>query len=41
MRRIADASAVSLLSFVQDSIEPGSVVHTDAWLGYESLGWRG
>jgi len=40
MRRIADASAASLLSFVQDSIEPGSVVHTDAWLGYESLGWR-
>jgi transposase-like protein len=40
MRRIADASAASLLSFVQDSIAPGSVVHTDAWLGYESLGWR-
>lgn len=40
MRRIMDASAASLLSFVQDSIEPGSVVHTDAWLGYESLGWR-
>jgi len=40
MRRIADPSAASLLSFVQASIEPGSVVHTDAWLGYESLGWR-
>jgi len=40
MRRIADASTASLLSFVQDSIEPGSVVHTDAWLGYESLGGR-
>jgi len=40
MRRIADASAASLLAFVQNSIEPGSVVHTDAWLGYESLGWR-
>ena len=40
MRRIADASTASLLSFVQGSIEPGSVVHTDAWLGYESLGWR-
>jgi transposase-like protein len=41
MRRITDASAASLLSFVQDAIEPGSIVHTDAWLGYEPLGWRG
>jgi transposase-like protein len=37
MRRIADASAASLMPFVRDSIEPGSVVHTDAWLGYEPL----
>lgn len=37
MRRIADASAASLMPFVQDSIEPGSLVHTDAWLGYEPL----
>jgi transposase-like protein len=37
MRRIADASATSLLPFVRDSIEPGSVVHTDGWLGYEPL----
>jgi len=41
MRRIPDASAASLLSFVRDAIEAGSIVHTDAWLGYESLGWRG
>jgi len=41
MRRITDASAASLLLFVQDAIEPGSIVHTDAWLGYEPLGWRG
>ena len=41
MRRITDASAASLLSFVQEAIEPDSIVHTDAWLGYESLGWRG
>ena len=38
MRRIADASAASLMPFVQDSVEPGSVVHTDGWLGYEPLG---
>ena len=37
MRRIADASAASLMPFVLDSIEPGSVVHTDAWLGYDPL----
>lgn len=37
MRRIADASAASLMPFVRDSIEPGSVVHTDGWLGYEPL----
>jgi transposase-like protein len=37
MRRIADASAHSLISFVQESVEPGSVVHTDGWLGYEPL----
>ncbi|MGH7868594.1 MAG: IS1595 family transposase [Candidatus Dormibacteraceae bacterium] len=37
MRRIADASAASLIPFVQDSIEPGSIVHTDGWLGYEPL----
>ena len=41
MRRIADASAANLLPFVQDSIEPGSIVHTDAGVGYESLGWSG
>lgn len=37
MRRVADASAVSLIPFLQDSTEPSSVVHTDAWLGYEPL----
>jgi len=41
MRRIPDASAHSLISFVQESVEPGSVVHTDGWLGYEPLQGRG
>lgn len=41
MRRIPRASAESLMPFVQDSVEPGSVVHTDAWLGYEPLGRTG
>lgn len=37
MRRIMDASADSLMPFVEDSVEPGSVVHTDGWLGYLPL----
>ena len=37
MRRIPDASAVSLGSFVQEAIEPGSEVHTDGWHGYDRL----
>ena len=41
MRRIADASAESLIPFVQDSVEPGSIVHTDGWLGYLPLEGRG
>lgn len=41
MRRIANASAESLVPFVQDSVEPGSVVHTDGWLGYLPLEDRG
>jgi len=37
LRRIADASAESLMPFVQEAIESGSRVHTDGWLGYEPL----
>src|SRR5260370_3463900 len=37
MRQIVDASAQSLVPFVQDSVEPGSVIHTDGWLGYLPL----
>ena len=37
MRSIPDASARSLMAFVQDSIEPAATVHTDGWLGYEPL----
>jgi len=41
MRRIPDASANSLISFVQESVESGSVVLTDGWLAYEPLQGRG
>jgi len=37
MRRIPDASAESLLPFIEEAIEPGSTVHTDGWLGYAGL----
>jgi len=41
MRRIGDASAQSLLPFVEESVEPGSVVHTDGWDGYTGLDTKG
>ena len=41
MRRIPDASAESLVPFVEESVEPGSAVHTDGWLGYLPLGTKG
>lgn len=41
MRRVADASADSLHAFVCDSIEPGSVLHTDGWQGYSGLDKKG
>lgn len=37
LRRLFDASGESLMGFVQDAVEPGSLVHTDGWLGYEPL----
>ena len=41
MRQIIDASAESLVPFVQDSVEPGSIIHTDGWLGYLPLQRKG
>jgi len=41
MRQIIDASAESLVPFVQDSVEPGSIIHTDGWLGYLPLEKKG
>jgi transposase-like protein len=39
--RHADASAASLMPFIEEAVEPGSVVHTDGWLGYEPLEKKG
>lgn len=41
LRRIPDASAESLMAFVDGALEPGSHVHTDGWLGYEPLRRKG
>jgi transposase-like protein len=41
MQRVRDASAASLMPFVEESVEPGSVVRTDGWLGYEPLEKKG
>ncbi len=41
MKRVPDASANSLIGFVQETIEPGSTVHTDGWVGYFPLEAKG
>jgi len=41
LRQIPDASADSLQAFVEDAIEPGSVLHTDGWISYDRLEKRG
>jgi transposase-like protein len=40
LRRIPDASARSLQTFMTEAIEPGSRVITDGWEGYEGLATR-
>jgi transposase-like protein len=37
LQRVADASAASLENVVKASVELGSIVHTDAWVGYSGL----
>ena len=37
LRRIGDVSGSNLLAFVQGTVAPGSVVHTDGWRGYGGL----
>ncbi len=37
MRRVADVSTASLISFVQEAVEPRSTVFTDGWRGYKQL----
>jgi len=41
MRAIEQASSAVLAQFVEDSVEPGSTVRTDAWRSYLEVGRRG
>jgi transposase-like protein len=41
MRRIPDATTNSLQQFIVASIEPGSIIHTDGWDGYNGLAGLG
>lgn len=41
MRVIDSASGANLLSFIEDNIEPGSLVHTDGWSGYSGVKAKG
>jgi transposase-like protein len=41
LRRVPDGSADSLQTFINDVVEPGSVVRTDGWLGYDRLKTHG
>lgn len=41
MRCVPDASAKSLMAFVEESVEPGSFIHTDGWPGYDPAEKKG
>jgi len=41
MRLIDDAGERNLIGFITQNIEPASLVHTDAWSGYASVGKKG
>ncbi len=41
LRRVPDASAASLTLAVKEMIEPGSIVNTDGWTGYATVGSKG
>jgi len=37
MSLIPDASSATLRAFIKESVEPGTIVHTDGWRGYSQL----
>ena len=41
LRHVEDVGAASLQGFIVDVVEPGSLLHTDGWRGYMTIGERG
>ena len=41
VQQVPDVSSPSLIRFVCQAVEPGSVVHTDGWKGYDGLPSKG
>lgn len=41
LRRVAEASEISLIPFVQENVEPCNTVRTDDWNGYKGLTSKG
>jgi transposase-like protein len=41
LRQVIDASAESLVPFVEDSVTRGSIIQTDGWAGYTPLEGKG
>lgn len=41
LMRVPDASAVSLIGFINTHIQHGSCIRTDGWIGYETLRKKG
>ena len=41
LRRVPDASSQSLHPFIEESVRPGAVVHTDGWKGYHDIAKKG
>ena len=41
LRRVPNVSAKSLIPFIEEVVEPGSIVHTDGWRGYSGLADNG
>ncbi len=37
MRRIEEASAVTLMAFIRETVASGTTIHTDGWKGYNGL----
>ena len=41
LRRVQDVSSQSLHPFIEESVRPGAVVHTDGWKGYNDIAKKG